>query len=75
MVGYDQVSEALGCEGALSCELKLVWSVLVHEGRLVCRSNVWVDQLIQLAENKTDDLKGLHMQKLVYFFQFYQLTL
>lgn len=34
-----------------------------------------VDQLIQLEENKTDDLKGLHMQKLVYFFQFYQLTL
>lgn len=49
--------------------------VLVHEGRFVYRNDVLVDQQIQFEENKTDDLKGLHMQKPVYFFQFYQLTL
>lgn len=49
--------------------------VLACEGRFVYRNNVSVNQQIRFEENKTDNLKGLRMQKPVYFFQFYQLTL
>lgn len=42
--------------------------VLTHEGRFVCRSNILSDQLIWLEEDKTDDLKGLPIPKLVCFF-------